>query len=82
MKRALLLVCGSIVSLAVAAEQPAARAGNQPAVAPTELRAPRGGNMTASPPAPVPRGDLRSDIENNARSRGEPPHSGNARQPR
>jgi hypothetical protein len=83
MRRALLLICGGVVALAAAAGPPSAPSDNKPPMLrAADVRAARANKASPAQPASAPRGDLRNDIENNARARGELPHSPPPRQSR
>ncbi|RKP52262.1 hypothetical protein [Trinickia fusca] len=84
MLRAPLLLGGAAVSLLALAAivRPAAGDDTRAADPPVEIRAPHAEPVREMTPASAPRGNLRGDIVNNARSHPEPPHAPSARKSR
>jgi len=73
MKAMRLLVCGVLVCMTAAAapgQSPPARPRWQAPDPARPLWAPAGQRAPAAPKPPLPRGNLRGDIENNARTHG------------
>lgn len=84
MLRAPLLLSGAALSLLAMAAmvRPATGDDTRAADPPVEIRVPHAEPVREMAPASAPRGDLRGDIVNNARSHPEPPHAPNARKSR